>query len=64
MSKLEDKLTASIKTRRPAKPAATRTKEPTASSAEPALDPATTPAAVVPAAPAVQPLPSRRVWPD
>lgn len=54
MSKLEDKLTASIKTRRPAKPAATRTKE----STEPAA------AAAVPPAPAPQPLHPRRVWPD
>ena len=64
MSKLEDKLTASIKTRRPARTTATRTKESTDPVPDPALDPATTPAAVVPPAPAAQPLPSRRVWPD
>lgn len=56
MSKLEDKLTASIKPRRPAKPAATRTKEPAAP-----LPPA---AAAVAPAPEARPLHPRRVWPD
>lgn len=60
MSKLEDKLTASIKTRRPARPAATRAKE---TAAPPPAQPPAVAARVLPA-PEAQPLHPRRVWPD
>ena len=60
MSKLEDKLAASIKTRRPAKSAATRAKE----SAAPAPSQPPAVAAEVPPGPEAQPLHPRRVWPD
>jgi hypothetical protein len=62
MSKLEDKLAASIKPRRQAKTVATKASPKPASSVTPDEAPAVTPAAA-PAGPGRPPHP-RRVWPD